>query len=105
MMKNRIENIRIEAVRIGQLVNYVAVKALTDTRFHLAHDVLYAAISQRLFIALLPMNNAFLAYKIRRTVKETDSINLFLRSCSYQLWGKLSLCRRVTAIFKDALLL
>ena len=104
-MKNRIENIRIEAVRIGQLVNYVAVKALTDTRFHLAHDVLDAVIAQHPFIALLPMNNAFLAYKISRTVTETDIINSFLRSCSYQLWEKLALCRRVTAIFKDALLL
>ena len=42
MMKNRIENIRLEVVRIGQLVNSVAGKALPGTRFHLAHNVLDA---------------------------------------------------------------
>ena len=69
VLGNRVDNIHLELIRDrdGQLTDSKTGKVLPDMRMNLGHDLLDAAINQRTFISLLPLNPAFIAYHDSRT--------------------------------------
>ena len=99
---NRIDNIRKESIRAGDIPDSVVAQNVVETRMNLTYIHLSFALAQSTFIASLPTNKSYVKYYKERTHAKRQELDTVLQNCNHGRWQRMIMLLDLTKIFYEA---